>query len=286
MPDKHTYTLFSFIKIPKKRSAAIFLLLVCWLFIQIGHAWSQQSKREYIYLDGKLIAVETGSTTPLTVNINSPTSGSTYSTNSSPIALGGSLAGNVGVTQVTWTNNRGGSGNCSGTTTWTCGNIALQIGLNILTVSAIDELSNIGSDSLTVDYCSTTLNPASANVAAGGGGGSIGVTCASGCSWTSTSNNPLWITVTGSGSGSGSANYTVAANPGPARNGSMTIATKTFTVNQAVAPICGDGICNGYETCQTCMNDCCPWCPSCIAQCMSFPPFDINYCLEACNCNW
>ena len=40
----------------------------CWLAgycCRAGNAWGQQSKREYIYLDGKLVSVETGSVTPL-----------------------------------------------------------------------------------------------------------------------------------------------------------------------------------------------------------------------------
>ena len=54
--------------------------------------------------------------------------------------------------------------------------------------------------------------------------------------WTSVSND-AWITVTGgsSGTGNGSVNYSVAANPGGARTGSITIATQPFAVNQAAA---------------------------------------------------
>jgi len=233
IPGKHTCKLYYFTKIPTKKSTTIFLLLVCWIFIQTGQAWSQQSKREYIYLDGKLVAVETASTTPLTVTISSPTSSTSYNTNSSPINLSGSLSGNVGVTQVTWSNNRGGSGNCSGTTSWTCSGIALQIGQNILTVSASDELSNIGSDILTVTYCNATLTPPSTSKPASGGTGNVDVSINSNCSWTSNSNNPEWITVTGDGTGSGTANYTVDPNTGPARDGAVTIAAKTFTVSQA-----------------------------------------------------
>lgn len=49
-------------------------------------------------------------TTPPTIAIISPTSNSTYSTTLGSINLGGTASDNVGLTQVTWSNNRGGSG--------------------------------------------------------------------------------------------------------------------------------------------------------------------------------
>jgi hypothetical protein len=54
-----------------------------------------------------------------------------------------------------------------------------------------------------------------------------------GCSWTAVSQDS-WITVTagGSGSGNGTVTYSVAANPGAARKGTIRIAGKTFTVQQ------------------------------------------------------
>ena len=61
-----------------------------------------------------------------------------------------------------------------------------------------------------------------------------------GCAWTATSNDS-WITITSgaSGNGSGSVEFSVTATPGPARNGTLTIAGQTFTVHQAAAaPSC------------------------------------------------
>jgi hypothetical protein len=85
--------------------------------------------------------------------------------------------------------------------------------------------------------CNYTISPPSLNVAVGGGSGSVNVTTASTCAWTAVS-NAAWITVTGGagGTGNGSVAYTVAANTGAARNGTVTIAGQAFTVNQAVAP--------------------------------------------------
>jgi hypothetical protein len=236
MPVKCSHNRSCFMKIPPKCSKAIYMLLSCWMLLQAESAWSQQSQREYIYVDGKLVSVETGSVTPLIVTITSPTSDPTYSTNSSPIALSGTLANHVGTTQVSWANDRGGSGNCSGTTTWTCSGISMQIGQNVIAVSARDSLNNQGSDALSVAYCSSTISPTSVNIAAGGGTGSVNVTCASGCTWTAISNN-TWITVTGgsSGSGNGTVSYSVDPNTGSARVGTITIASRIFTINQAAA---------------------------------------------------
>ena len=88
--------------------------------------------------------------------------------------------------------------------------------------------------------CSFSIAPNSLNVDASGGPGSSSITAAAGCAWTATSNNADWISLTSpsSGNGNGTATFTVAANGGPARTGTLTIAGQTFTVNQAafVAP--------------------------------------------------
>ena len=62
------------------------------------------------------------------------------------------------------------------------------------------------------------------------------VTTMAGCAWTAVSNttNPTWLTITSgaSGSGNGSVTFTVAANTGAQRMGTLTIAGQTFTVTQ------------------------------------------------------
>jgi hypothetical protein len=88
--------------------------------------------------------------------------------------------------------------------------------------------------SLTVQVpCSYSISPTSASIGLGGGSGFVSVTAGSGCFWTAAS-NAAWITVTSgsSGTGSGTVNYSVAANTGAARSGTITIAGQTFTVNQ------------------------------------------------------
>jgi hypothetical protein len=78
-------------------------------------------------------------------------------------------------------------------------------------------------------------------VDAGVGAGVVNVSTGSGCAWTAISTVP-WITIaTGaSGTGNGIATFTVAANPGAARSGTIAVAGQSFTVTQAatVAPTC------------------------------------------------
>jgi hypothetical protein len=66
--------------------------------------------------------------------------------------LGGTASDNIGVTQVTWSNNRGGSGTASGSTSWTATGIALQTGTNTITVTAQDAAANTASTSLVVSF--------------------------------------------------------------------------------------------------------------------------------------
>ena len=84
--------------------------------------------------------------------------------------------------------------------------------------------------------CLFTLNPTSQSFGSGSGTGSITVTPNSGtCTWTAVSNNPSWITITSgaSGTGTGTVNYSVAANTGAARTGTITAAGLTFNISQA-----------------------------------------------------
>jgi len=91
-------------------------------------------------------------TTDPTITITSPTSEDTYSTNQSSVTLGGTASDNVGVTSVTWVNNRGGSGTASGTDNWTIPDITLHCGEdNIITVTAKDAAGNSGTDTLTIN---------------------------------------------------------------------------------------------------------------------------------------
>jgi hypothetical protein len=82
--------------------------------------------------------------------------------------------------------------------------------------------------------CTYAIAPTSQTFTASGGtGGPVAVTTQSGCAWTAVS-KASWITVTtgSSGSGSGSVTFSVAANTGGDRMGTLTIAGLTFTVTE------------------------------------------------------
>ena len=83
--------------------------------------------------------------------------------------------------------------------------------------------------------CTYAINPTSTNTGAGGGSGQVNVTATATCTWTAVSNN-AWLTVTSgaTGTGNGSVGFSAAANnTGGTRTGTITIAGRTFTVNQS-----------------------------------------------------
>jgi hypothetical protein len=82
--------------------------------------------------------------------------------------------------------------------------------------------------------CMFSIMPPSQNAPDTASSGSVAVTAGSGCAWTATS-NASWLTITSgaSGTGNGTVAFTIAANTGSARSGTLTVAGQTFTVNQA-----------------------------------------------------
>ena len=102
-----------------------------------------------------------------------------------------------------------------------------------------------GTVSRIVSGCTYSISPTGQSLAAGGGPGStITVTAGAGCAWTAVS-NASWLHVTSgaSGSGNGSVGYSVDVNSSTSpRSGTLTIAGKTFTVNQSGASACTSSI--------------------------------------------
>jgi hypothetical protein len=94
----------------------------------------------------------------------------------------------------------------------------------------------VGGQTFTVTQlngCAYNLSPTTTSILGAGGNGNITVTTDGACTWTAAS-NVSWITINaGSGTGSGTATFTVAANPGAPRTGTITIGGQTVTVNQA-----------------------------------------------------
>jgi len=139
-------------------------------------------------------------TTPPTLSITNPTAGTTYTTSTSPLTLGGTAADTVGVASVSWSNNRGGSGTATGTTSWTASGIALQAGTNVLTVVARDVAGNTTTRTLTVTYTAPSQTPGLVAAYAFAEGSGTTTADASGNSNTGTLTAATWTTAGRSGS--------------------------------------------------------------------------------------
>lgn len=86
--------------------------------------------------------------------------------------------------------------------------------------------------SLTINSCSYVVQVPTLSFAAAGGTGTASVTTSAACGWTATS-SASWLSLnSASSTGSGSLSFSVAANDGPTRSGTLTIAGQTFTITQ------------------------------------------------------
>ena len=231
-----------------------------------GCAWTAASNAAWITItagatgsgNGKVtfnVAANTGSarTGTLTIGgntltvdqagVSQPACSVSIDRNSQSVAAGGTTGVSVSVSAgsgcawtaasnaawITITAGATGSGN---------GKVTFNVAAN--TGSARTGTLTIGGNVLTVNQaaaaaCSYQINPSSQSIGASGGAGSpVDVSTTGNCSWTAAS-NAAWLTVTSgaTGTGDGEVAFTVAANTGAARTGTLTIAGQTFTVNQA-----------------------------------------------------
>jgi len=112
---------------------------------------------------------------------------------------------------------------------------------------------------------SWTISPASANIPAGGGNGSLTVAAPAGCTW-SLGTVPSWLSLTSanSGSGNGSISYSATANSGAARSAAATLsgAGPTLSVNlsqaSTQAPPCSTTISSGTPVSAVLKSSSCP----------------------------
>jgi|GEM_PF-2651953 len=82
--------------------------------------------------------------------------------------------------------------------------------------------------------CTYSLNPTEAAISAAGGSASFTINTQAGCDWRAISNNESWLRHTQpTGNGTYQLVYTVEANTGAARQGTISVSGQTFTVNQA-----------------------------------------------------
>jgi hypothetical protein len=154
----------------------------------------------------------------------------------------------------------------SGATGLGNGTVAFSVGVNA-GASRTGSLTVAGrAITVTQAACSFSLAGNGLDVASAGGPATIAVTTSSTCAWTATSNTG-WITITSGGTavGNGSVGFNVAANSGASRTGSLTIAGRAFTVNQAGCSysLSGNGLDvaapGGPATVAVTTGSTCPW---------------------------
>jgi uncharacterized protein (TIGR03437 family) len=86
--------------------------------------------------------------------------------------------------------------------------------------------------------CAYSLSANNQMIATNGGIGAVNVTCGGGCKWIASSNES-WITIANgkTGNGNGIVAFSVTANNGPQRTGTIAIAGQSFTITQASVPV-------------------------------------------------
>src|SRR5438876_10266763 len=84
------------------------------------------------------------STAPV-IALTLPTVNHAYATTESILNIAGTASDNVGVTQVTWSDDHGGGGTARCTANWSVANILLEPGQNNLTVFAREAAGNTAS---------------------------------------------------------------------------------------------------------------------------------------------
>ncbi len=100
-----------------------------------------------------------GDTRPPVLALTSPTGGASYDTTTTPLALAGTATDDTGVVEVSWRNDRGGSGIATGTASWQIPAVDLMPGTNTITITARDAAGNTASLTLTVTYDSGAQPP-------------------------------------------------------------------------------------------------------------------------------
>jgi Domain of unknown function (DUF5666)/Putative binding domain, N-terminal len=202
---------------------------------------SRAARTGALTIAGQSVTVTQGGATPVpapsctTFTLSSTSesvdaSGGTISVNvTTPASCEWTAAGNVGWLSVVV----GASGTGNGTVQFSVApNTATSPRTGTLTIAGqVFTVTQAG----TTPTCTFTVAPTNVNAPAEGGSRSVTLTASdASCPWEARANAP-WIEVASASSGSGSApvRFSVAANTGTAREGTLTIAGRTVTVDQA-----------------------------------------------------
>lgn len=99
-------------------------------------------------------------TTPPTITIANPTSGSTYKTTSKTINISGSASDITSeINNVVWSTSKGTDEKESKTISWNISNVDLLEGDNVITIKATDSLGNTGTATITITYAAGNNPP-------------------------------------------------------------------------------------------------------------------------------
>ena len=189
-------------------------------------------------------AARTGSLTVATqsVTVNQAAPACAYSVTPMTVSIG--AAGGTGTpisvstgSACTWTatTSAGWITILTGATGTSNGSVTYSVQTN--TGSARSGMMTVAGQSVTISQnapCTYGISPMNDTMDKGGGTRTVSVTTQSGCTWTAMS-NASWITITSGsgGTGNGTVSFTVAPNTtGNERNGTLTIAGKTFTLTE------------------------------------------------------
>ena len=104
-------------------------------------------------------------TTPPVVTITGPKPDDEFAVETNLITLSGSAADNQAVTNVTWSNNRGGSGTIAlAGQTWSVTNLLLALGPNLIQVTATDSSGNLAADTAVIFFAPPDTNAPSIRI--------------------------------------------------------------------------------------------------------------------------
>ena len=182
---------------------------------------------------GQTVTVNQAAAAPCTYSLSSTTLS---------VAAGGGATGPVTVTTAagcTWTATSNASwlsitAGASGT-----GNGTVSINAAANSGGARSGTLTVANQTVTVNQaappCAYIVTPLTVSMSAAAGSGTpISVSTASGCTWTATT-TAGWITIVSgaTGTGNGSVTYSVQANTGSARTGTLTVAGQSVTISQS-----------------------------------------------------
>src|SRR3989339_1569450 len=121
------------------------------------YVWYKDASGNISYAASDSIIVDT---TPPTITIANPTSGSTYKTTRKAINISGSASDSTSeINNVVWITSKGEDETESKTISWNISNIDLLEGDNEITIKATDSLGNTGTATITITYAAGNNPP-------------------------------------------------------------------------------------------------------------------------------